>query len=469
VSEAERFRAVGKEWLDDGITWAIVALAPSGILLVDPDGHILLANRQAEEMFGYEPGELLSVEIAQLVPAHIRNLHRAHREAYIRDPKTRPMGSGLDLRARRKDDTTFPVEIALSPLDIDGTTFVVTTVRDITERVEAQRAIREIQLTLDAAREGVFLIDADTLQIAYANAGAAEQVQRSPDELTSMSLLDLNPNFDEPELRALLQPLIARRQPSLTIVTSHRRRDDAEVDVECVFQSPEVLREGERRSIVAFSRDITDRLEADRKLKEAEQVLSVLEDRERIARDLHDTVIQRLFAAGMSLQVAAAQAGPEVEGRVGSVVDELDATIRDIRQTIFRLTAHKLEPASLRRQIIDVVEQEAEILGFTPEVHFSGAVESVDDGRAEHLLAVLREALSNVGRHARASHADVQVDVGPELALTVRDDGIGMPSDATPGGGTANLRKRAEDLGGSIEIGPNEPRGTLVRWAVPIH
>ena len=106
--------------MDDAVAWAIVALAPNGILLVDRDGNVVLANRQAEEMFGYEAGELLAAEVNQLVPAQIRHLHRAHREAYHRDPKTRPMGSGLDLYATRRDGTTFPVEIALSPSGVGG-------------------------------------------------------------------------------------------------------------------------------------------------------------------------------------------------------------------------------------------------------------------------------------------------------------------------------------------------------------
>jgi signal transduction histidine kinase len=219
--------------------------------------------------------------------------------------------------------------------------------------------------------------------------------------------------------------------------------------------------------VVAIVRDITDRLEAERQLQVAEQELSVLEDRERIARDLHDTVIQRLFAAGMSLQAVAAQPGPDVESRVTGVIDELDETIRDIRQTIFHLTAHTLERASLRRQIVDVVDREEEGLGFAPDVQFNGPVESLDDERSEHLLAVLREALSNVARHARASRVEVKVDVGAELILTVTDDGVGMPADAVAGGGTVNLRQRAGALGGVVEVRAAEPRGTCVRWSVP--
>ncbi len=458
---------LGTAQLDDEIAWAIVELAPNAILLVEPEGTIVLANHQAEEMFGFAPGELFGADVDRLVPQQIRNLHRAHRRAYHADPRTRPMGSGLDLYATRRDGTTFPVEIALSPLVRGEKSRVVVIVRDITERVQAESRIREIQQTLDAAQEGVFVIDADSLQIAYVNVGAADQLGRTTDELSAMSVLDVNPNYDEDAFRALLQPLIARQLPSLTVITSHRRRDGTEVDVECVFQSPDVLRDGERRSIVAFARDITDRLEAEHQLEAAERELSVREDRERIARDLHDTVIQRLFAAGMTLQAAAAQATPEVESRVGGVIDELDQTIRDIRQTIFRLTAHTLERASLRRQIVEVVEQEQEILGFAPEVRFNGAVETVDSLRSEHLLAVLREALSNVARHAQAAKVEVQIDVGNELTLTVTDDGTGMPADVVAGGGTANIRERAKALGGAVEVGAHEPSGTSVRWSVP--
>jgi PAS domain S-box-containing protein len=460
--------ALRRSPLGDDVAWAIVALAPNAILLVDPEGSIVLANHQAEEMFGYDPGELLTIEVGELVPRHIRNLHGAHRKAYAREPRTRPMGSGLDLFARRKDDTTFPVEIALSPLEAEGETYVVVIVRDITERMQAERRLREIQQTLDAAREGVLVVDADSLALAYANAGAAEQVRRSAAELMDLSLLDVNPNFDEGELRGLLQPVLARRVPSVTILTSHRRSDGTDVEVECVIQSPEVLREGERRSVVLFCRDVSDRLEAERQLQAAEKELSVLEDRERIARDLHDTVIQRLFAAGMSLQAAAATAPAEVGARVSGVVDELDLTIQDIRQTIFRLTAHRLEQTSMRRQIVDVLDQEEEILGFAPQVRFEGPIETLDDARGDAVLAVLREALSNVGRHANARSAELTIRVDDHVTLLVSDDGDGYPVDAVVGGGTVNLRQRADAFGGTFEVGPGDGRGTILTWSVPL-
>jgi len=102
-----------------------------------------------------------------------------------------------------------------------------------------------------------------------------------------------------------------------------------------------------------------------------------------------------------------------------------------------------------------------------PEVRFNGAIETVDDALSEQLLAVLREALSNVARHARASNVEVRVDVGDELTLVVIDDGVGVPTDAVVGGGTVNLRQRAEALGGTATVDSAEPRGTVVRWSVP--
>jgi signal transduction histidine kinase len=202
--------------------------------------------------------------------------------------------------------------------------------------------------------------------------------------------------------------------------------------------------------------------------QEARELMVVLEDRERIARDLHDVVIQRLFATGMQLQSTVPYtARPEVAQRINAAVDDLDATIRDIRRSIFELRT----PAgtSLRTELRDTVEGATGPLGFRPTLQTSGPVDSaVPDDMVPEILAVVREALSNVARHARAGAVRVSVRAaGGQVAVCVEDDGLGTDP-ARARGGLANLHDRAHDLGGTFEIRPGTGGGTLLDWRVPL-
>nr|WP_221380739.1 GAF domain-containing sensor histidine kinase [Actinoplanes polyasparticus] len=203
--------------------------------------------------------------------------------------------------------------------------------------------------------------------------------------------------------------------------------------------------------------------------QEERQQLVVLEDRERIARDLHDVVIQRLFATGMHLQGAVHQAGkPEVAKRINAAVDDLDATIRDIRRSIFELRTPT--GPSLRSELNETVVAASEALGFRPVLDTSGPVDSaIPDDIKPELVAVLREALSNIARHAGATDARISLRVaGSEVVLHVEDDGIGFDP-ARARGGVVNMGERAHDLGGSFEIGAaREGTGTMLTWRVPI-
>jgi signal transduction histidine kinase len=199
------------------------------------------------------------------------------------------------------------------------------------------------------------------------------------------------------------------------------------------------------------------------------QDLVVIEDRERIARDLHDKVIQRLFATGMALQTTARIAArPDVAARIVQSVDELDETIREIRNTIFAL--QQPSRRGLRVDILATVSEAVETLGFEPHVHLEGPVDSVvPDSVAEELLATLHEALSNVARHADAARVDVVVSVGADVTLRVVDDGSGIdPRAPSNGHGLANMAARAKELGGSFRVEPRASGGTVVEWRAPL-
>jgi signal transduction histidine kinase len=197
--------------------------------------------------------------------------------------------------------------------------------------------------------------------------------------------------------------------------------------------------------------------------------LVLLEDRERIAKDLHDTVIQRLFATGLSLQGTARLADrPEVTVRIQDAVEDLDETVKHIRTVIFGLETAATRGDGLRNRIMTLTREASGALGFLPEVTFKGPVDMmVGEGLGKELLATMREALSNVARHAGAGRVTVEVEAGHEIVLRVSDDGCGLPAERQSGLGLRNMASRAEALGGRFDARPGDRSGTVVEWAVP--
>ncbi|MFC4590874.1 sensor histidine kinase [Sphaerisporangium corydalis] len=220
----------------------------------------------------------------------------------------------------------------------------------------------------------------------------------------------------------------------------------------------------------AFAGQAAVALELAETRKDAER-LGLLEDRDRIAKDLHDVVIQRLFAVAMTLMSAVRLVDrPEASGRLQHAIDELDETIRQIRSTIFALQVPRgADEPSLRARIVELLEGARGHLGFMPGLRMEGQLENaVPAPVAEHLLAVLREALSNVVRHAKASKAEVSAEVSDgRVILVVRDNGVGLPEDGRRSG-LRNLEERAAQLGGSFQAGRPADGGTRITWSVPL-
>ena len=242
-------------------------------------------------------------------------------------------------------------------------------------------------------------------------------------------------------------------------------RDGREVPVEIAL-SP---LSGEIAATVATLRDVTERLETSAQLLEARTRLEVLDDRDRIARELHDSVIQRLFAAGLHLQASTGR--PDTAQRISAIVDEIDEAIREIRGVIFTLQRPSQLDSGLAEALRVSLSEAARLLGHVPTLRLTGVLGTVPQELCSELLTVLREALMNVAKHAHANKTEVSLDVGSEfVTLIVADDGVGLaePGSARSGGlGLRNITERAARLGGQATFSPGVLGGTDLRWAVP--
>ncbi|MFJ8441711.1 sensor histidine kinase [Kitasatospora griseola] len=222
--------------------------------------------------------------------------------------------------------------------------------------------------------------------------------------------------------------------------------------------------------LLAFADQAALALELAERRRDAEQ-LAVLEDRDRIARDLHDLAIQRLFATGMTLQSASRFIDhPGASDRVLRAVGDLDETIKIIRSTIFGLRVREAGVGQgLRARAVHVVEEAHSALGFAPRLSMEGLLDTdVPPAVADHLVAVLGEALSNAARHAKAGRVEVVLQAtGSQVVLTVQDDGVGIPAQGRRSG-LRNLEERARSLGGTLTVTAPPNGGTTLNWTAPL-
>jgi len=322
----------------------VVEAIPDGVVIVDADGLIVLANLEMSRLVGYTREQMLGQPIEMLIHGDLRTSHVANRAGFAESPRRRAMGLGLDLAAQRQDGSTFPVEIALASAELDHQRFVIATVRDVT-------ANRITDAELQAARARVM----------------------------------------------------------------------------------------------------------------------VAEDHERIARDLHDTVIQRLFAAGLTLQSVLRTVPEPAWAKIESIIDTQDDAIRELRTAIFGLSGIRSAGLTIRVVVNQLLDDASRVLGFRPALHFVGVLDIIDAEVTKEVSAVVREALSNVARHAHAHRVDVTLrHLDARLVVTIADDGTGIPQSHQLGSGLLNMHDRAARLGGACTVSSDDQSGTTVRWTIPI-
>lgn len=316
--------------------------------------------------------------------------------------------------------------------------------------------------------DGVVIVD-ETGAIVLVNREVERLLGYSREELLGRSVEMLIPTDiaeTHATLRQTFQQSSQRRAMGRGLELAARRADGSTFPVE-ISLAPAVV--GGRDLVIASLRDVTASREANQELSAARQRVLLAEDHERIARDLHDTVIQRLFAAGLSLQSVLPVVPDSAKAKIERILDDQDDAIRELRTAIFGLSSKRAAGRTLRVVVNQLVDESARVLGFRPTLHFNGVLDSVDSEVTEEVAAVVREALSNVARHSRARKVEVSLShVGERLMAVVSDDGHGIPSSHRLGSGLLNMHDRAARLNGTCTVTSGEGAGTTVRWQVPV-
>jgi PAS domain S-box-containing protein len=478
----------------------LLQASPDAIVAVDANGLIVLASASIKALFGFDPDEVVGLPVEMLVPEQVRAMHERHRKKYAGIGEARPMGRGLELTGRRRNGSMFAIDVSLAPFSIGGEKFVGAFVRDASDRRRHEarlHAINEITQRLLAgdptartlelvACRARGLVDA-VLGWVVVPSGKESLVVSASDGEGAASILGLEITSEGSfAKRAMTEgdPIIVGDLSIETSVPAQMKALGLGPGLFCPLRNEERIlgalvvarlseapgfNESDTALVKVFANAAMVALTIGEARVELEQ-LQATADRERIGRDLHDTVIQQLFALGMGLQSIERLTSGSVAGRIDRVVDGLDEVIRQIRETIFVLERPALADWGLRSSVNAVVIAASEHLGFTPRVGFQGPVDSVTSEQLEpHVIAVLTEVLSNVARHASASSVEVVIVAEDNMLLvSVADNGVGPPRGRSAGNGLRNIAERARALSGSVSITARSPSGTLVEWSVPI-
>ena len=483
---------------------AVLEVVPDAVFIVAEDGIIVAVNGQAEALTGFGRDDLIGRSVDTLVPPRHAGSHPSHRGDYFGAARRRPMGTGLDTRVLRHDGKEIPVDIALSPLSTDRGRYAVASVRDISEQRRNREQVDAALAVAQAMLEGSSA--ADVLELV------AEQARRLSGSALAMIV--------EPDAEGGMEWTVASGEGADRVRGLRLRADEDSLNREVMAggepavvadfaadprahpKSVERLQIGSALSVPlrrgaqmfgalmvgnppggrSFAREDLQPLlflatQASLALEHARiqeelQRLALVDERERIGRELHDGAIQAIFAIGMSLEGLAARTGdPLVADRMRAVVAQLDGVIRDLRNYIYGLRPGIVAQQHLDQALRQLVDDFAQSSGVTAVSDIDPEVARALAPKSGDVVMLVAEALSNVGRHAQALTCRVTLRrEGAAALLEVEDDGQGFDSAAPrrDGQGLRNLSERAARLGGSAELETRPGEGTAVRFTIPV-
>lgn len=476
-----------EELVDQGLLDAVA----DGLMVCDADGLIVAVNRRMEELAGYEARDMVGQPVEMLVPDSLRSQHESHRADFVDSGyPTRPMGTGLETHLLTDTGQAIPVDIELAALPEPGENIVVACIRDATRRVRQEHSMSAMKDVTEAILAGKTAEDIYSLicqrAVDFMEASTALIALRTGDRNGFEVVTAAGIGSDELVRAILDDPLweeaihFARRTVLEGDFAHLRGRLDLLLGPIAIFPLPQgqrlgFLLIGGSPARPAFQEEHLEMLENfavqaglaysyGRSLR----ALAVAADRDRIARDLHDLVIQRVFAAGLSLQVVAQihAEDQDLASRLQEVVASLDTAIAELRRSIFDL--EKKDQLSFRDRVLIAVEEVLSDHEIATNVKIDEVAHDPPEEKATQLLATLREALTNAGRHSSASRVDISISIGSDLVLMVSDNGSGLPHNDAKGHGLANMAERAHQLGGELQISDSQDGGLELLWRVPI-
>ena len=441
----ERFRVLSQEVVE-------------GIILSE-HGKIIDANRSVTEMFGYRLEELIGKDAIGLTAPEYREVVRQR----ISDEDTRHYESmGL-----KKDGTVFPVEIRPRHLPYSGRRIRVTSVIDQTERIHQEEALRQSEAlyrtVVEQAEENIFLVDAKSRRVLDANDALLRSLGYTDDELKEMTLYDIVAHPQE-SVDINIGRIMEEGHRSLG-ERQYRRKDGSLADVEVNVSA--VPYNGEKVMCVV-AHDVTERKQAERKLEEIREA-----ERNRLARELHDSTLQDIVYALQEVQVMQVVSGDDLNPALEDTAEALKRSVEGLRGAIFELRLKETLESSLVSSLETLVDLNRRMARGRYELELfveDDFPARLPNKTGQELTRLVQEALTNVRRHAEPNHVRVELGLDGGLAyVQVSDDGCGFDSERTTTGiGRQSMRHRALELGGefSVESAPGE--GTRVRFSIPV-
>jgi PAS domain S-box-containing protein len=441
----ERFKVLSQEVVE-------------GIVLSE-NGRIIDANRSVTEMFGYRLEEMIGKDAIDLTPPEYRELVMRR----ISDEDTRPYESmGL-----KKDGTVFPLEIRPRHLPYSGRRIRVTSVIDLTERKHQEEALRQSEAlyrtVVEQAEENIFLVDANSRRVLDANDALLRSLGYTDDELKEMTLYDIVAH-DQESVDLNIGRIMEEGHLSLG-ERQYRRKDGSLADVEV---NASTVPYNSEKVMCIVAHDLTERKRAERMLEEIREA-----ERNRLARELHDSTLQDIVYALQEVQVMQVVSGEDLHESLEDTAEALKRSVEGLRGAIFELRLKETLDRSLVSSLENLVDLNRRMARGRYELEL--LVEDDFPARlpnkaGQQLTRLVQEALTNVRRHAEASHVTVELGLGAGLAyVEVSDDGCGFDSEkAATGIGSQSMRHRALELGGEFSVQSAPGEGTRVRFSIPV-